>query len=177
MGLYPFVRARHDRIVLTGMGGSHFAALPSWRRLVSRGWATWWIDAGRLLESPELVTPDSLLVVTSRSGMSGEAVALVERFDEASRPAAIVAITDNLNSPLAEAADCEILLRSESSGSTKGFLKALAAHGLVVTRSALSTFVDQTNCVFGGDQQAKPIAGWTAVRRCHAVDSYRLVSR
>ena len=128
LGLYPLVRTQHDRIILTGMGGSHFAALPSWRRLVSRGRAAWWIDAGRLLESPELVTPDSLLVVTSRSGMSGEAVALVEKFHGASRPAAIVAITDDLNSPLALAADCEVLLRSQSSGSAKGFLNALAAH-------------------------------------------------
>jgi fructoselysine-6-P-deglycase FrlB-like protein len=127
-GLYPLVGRQHDRIILTGMGGSHYAGLPSWRRLVSRGRATWWLDAGRLLESPELVTPDSLLVVTSRSGICGEVLALVEKFDEASRPAVIVAITDNLDSPLAEAADCEILLRSQSSGGAKGFLNALAAH-------------------------------------------------
>jgi fructoselysine-6-P-deglycase FrlB-like protein len=127
-GLYPLVGRQHDRIILTGMGGSHYAGLPSWRRLVSRGRATWWLDAGQLLESPELVTPDSLLVVTSRSGKGGEVLALVEKFDDASRPAVIVAITDNLDSPLAEAADCEILLRSQSSGSAKGFLNTLAAH-------------------------------------------------
>jgi fructoselysine-6-P-deglycase FrlB-like protein len=127
-GLYPLVGRQHDRIILTGMGGSHYAGLPSWRRLVSRGRATWWLDAGRLLESPELVTPDSLLVVTSRSGICGEVLALVEKFDAVSRPAVIVAITDNLDSPLAEAADCEILLRSQSSGSAKGFLNTLAAH-------------------------------------------------
>jgi fructoselysine-6-P-deglycase FrlB-like protein len=96
--------------------------------LVSRGRATWWLDAGSLLESPELVTPDSLLVVTSRSGICGQVLALMEKFDEASRPAVIVAITDNLDSPLAESADCEILLRSQSSGSAKGFLNTLAAH-------------------------------------------------
>jgi fructoselysine-6-P-deglycase FrlB-like protein len=127
-GLYPLVGRQHDRIILTGMGGSHYAGLPSWRRLVSRGRATWWLDAGRLLESPELVTPDSLLVVTSRSGICGEVLALVEKFDAVSRPAVIVAITDNLDSPLAEAADCEILLRSQSSGCAKGFLNTLAAH-------------------------------------------------
>jgi fructoselysine-6-P-deglycase FrlB-like protein len=127
-GLYPLVGRQHDRIILTGMGRSHCAGLPSWRRLVSRGRATWWLDAGRLLESPELVTPDSLLVVTSRSGICGEVLALVEKFDTDSRPAVIVAITDNLDSPLAEAADCEILLRSQSSGGAKGFLNTLAAH-------------------------------------------------
>src|ERR1700753_812509 len=127
-GLYPLVARQHDRIILTGMGGSHYAGLPSLRRLVSRGRATWWLDAGSLLESPELVTPASLLVVTSRSGLRGEVRGLVEKFDEATRPAVIVAITDNLDSPLAESADCEILLRSQSSGSAKGFLNALAAH-------------------------------------------------
>ena len=127
-GLYPLVGRQHDRIILTGMGGSHYAGLPSWLRLVSRGRATWWLDTGRLLESPELVTPDSLLVVTSRSGLCGEVLALVEKFDGDSRPSVMVAITDNLDSPLAEAADCEILLRSQSSGGAKGFLNTLAAH-------------------------------------------------
>jgi fructoselysine-6-P-deglycase FrlB-like protein len=128
LGLYPLVRGGHDRIILTGMGGSHLAALPSWRRLVSRGLAAWWIDAGQLLDNPELVTRDSLLVVTSRSGICGEAVALVDRLDETSRPPKIVAITDNLNSPLAEVADCEVLLRSQSLRPPTGFLNALAAH-------------------------------------------------
>jgi fructoselysine-6-P-deglycase FrlB-like protein len=128
LGLYQLVRNGHDRIILTGMGWSHIASLPSWRRLVSRGLAAWWIDAGRLLDNPELVTADSLLVVTSRSGTCGEAMALVDRLDNTSRPATIVAVTDNLNSPLAEVADCEVLLRSQSLRRPKGFLNALAAH-------------------------------------------------
>jgi fructoselysine-6-P-deglycase FrlB-like protein len=128
LGLYPLVRDRHDRIVLTGMSGSHFAALPSWRRLVSRGKAAWWIDTGSLLGSPELITPDSLLIATSRSGRREEAVVLMQKFDETTRPAAIVAITDDLASPLVECADCEILLRSRSAGGLKGFLNTLAAH-------------------------------------------------
>src|ERR1700753_3359229 len=85
-GLYPLVARQHDRIILTGMGGSHYAGLPSWRRLVSRGRATWWLDAGSLLESPELVAPDSLLVVTSRSGLCGEVLAVAEKVAGYSRP-------------------------------------------------------------------------------------------
>jgi fructoselysine-6-P-deglycase FrlB-like protein len=131
LGLYPVLHARHDRIILTGMGASHVAAFPSWRRLVSRGKAAWWIDAASLLENPQLVTSDSLVIATSRSGMCAGVAALVERFDEINRPAAVVAITDNLASPLAEAADCELLLRSQSSGNAKGFLNALAAHDYV----------------------------------------------
>lgn len=128
LGLWPLVRDRHDRIVLTGMDESHFAALPSWRRLVSRGKATCWIDTASLLGSPELITSDSLLVATSRSGRREEVVALVEKFDETTRPAAIIAVTDDLASPLVEDADCEILLRSRSAGGLNGFLNTLAAH-------------------------------------------------
>ena len=127
LGLYPLVRDQHDRIVLTGMGGSHLAALPSWRRLVSRDKAAWWIDTASLLRSPELITPDTLLIATSRSGRREEVVVLVEKFDETTRPAAIVAITDDLASPLVASADCDILLRSRSAGGLEGFLNTLAA--------------------------------------------------
>jgi glutamine---fructose-6-phosphate transaminase (isomerizing) len=128
LGLYPLLRVRHERIVLAGMGASHFAALPSWRRLVASGRATWWIDAGRLLDSPGLVTADTLLVATSRSGECGEVVALVEKVRERRPQAAIVAVTDDAASPLVGGADGEILLRSASSGDPKGFLNTLAAH-------------------------------------------------
>ena len=41
-----------DRIVLTGMGSSHSAALPTWRALVSEGRPAWWVDTGQLLDTP-----------------------------------------------------------------------------------------------------------------------------
>jgi fructoselysine-6-P-deglycase FrlB-like protein len=133
LGLYPLVRNQRGRIILTGVGTAHFAALPSWRRLVSRGRATWWIEAGRLLDTPELVSPDSLLIVTSRSGRCEEAVALVEKFDHINRPKAIIAITDDAAGPLAENADCEILLRSPPEDRSEGFLNTLAAHDYVAS--------------------------------------------
>src|SRR4051812_14400087 len=75
-GLDPAGRDRYDRIVLTGMGSSHFAALPTWRSLVATGRPAWWVDSGQLLETPDLVTPDTLLIATSQSGASGEVAAL-----------------------------------------------------------------------------------------------------
>ncbi|HXO82970.1 MAG TPA: hypothetical protein VN856_24160 [Mycobacterium sp.] len=45
----------------------------------------------------------------------------------------MVAITDDLASPLAEVADCEVLLRSGASGSPTGFLNALIAHDYVAS--------------------------------------------
>jgi fructoselysine-6-P-deglycase FrlB-like protein len=128
LGLYPLLHGPHDRIILTGMGSSHFAALPSWRRLASRGKPTLWIDAAKLLNNYDLITPDSLLIATSRSGVRAEVLALLKTLNETVRPAAIIAITDDLASPLAAAADSEILLRSMSLRSPNGFLNALAAH-------------------------------------------------
>jgi fructoselysine-6-P-deglycase FrlB-like protein len=133
LGLYPLVHGGHDRVILTGTGPSHFAALPSSRRMVARGKPTVWIDAASLLENSELVTRDSLVIATSRSGMSAELIELVNSFDENTSPAAIVVITDDLASPLAAAADCEVLLRSQSSGSPTGFLNTLAAHDYIAS--------------------------------------------
>src|SRR4051794_4373483 len=76
--LATLVQREHARVVLTGMGSSHFAALPSWRRLVGAGQPVWWVDTGQLLDSPQLMTPDTLVVATSQSGASGEIVALLE---------------------------------------------------------------------------------------------------
>jgi fructoselysine-6-P-deglycase FrlB-like protein len=52
---------------------------------------------------------------------------------EKTRPAAIIALTDDLASPLAGVADSEILLRSQSSGSSRGFLNILAAHDYITS--------------------------------------------
>jgi fructoselysine-6-P-deglycase FrlB-like protein len=133
LGLYPLVRDHQRHIILTGIGASHIAAQPSWRRLVAGGKTAWWIDTEKLLENPQIVTSDSLLIATSRSGAGGQVDALTDRLSETMRPAAMVAITDDLASPLAEVADCEILLRSEASGSPKGFLNALIAHDYVAS--------------------------------------------
>src|ERR1700744_2460074 len=133
LGLYSLLRQDHDRIILTGAGASHFAALPSWRRLTSGGRQVYWMDSRQLIANPELITPNSLLVATSRSGRSDDVVELVTTFSEKRRPAAIIALTDDPASPLAGIADCEILLRSQSSGSPGGFLNILAAHDYITS--------------------------------------------
>ncbi len=133
LGLYALLRREHDRIILTGSGASHLAAVPSWHRLVAGGRAAVWTDARHLIDSPSLITADSLLVTTSRSGMSPCVIDLLAGFTDKHRPAGIIAITDDVASPLAAAADGEILLRSQSSQSPKGFLNALAAHDYIAS--------------------------------------------
>jgi glucosamine--fructose-6-phosphate aminotransferase (isomerizing) len=127
--LEPRGRGVYERIVLTGMGSSHFAALPSWRRLVAAGHPAWWVDTGQLLDSPELLTPGTLLVATSQSGASGEVVALLDRLGASGEAVQIVGITNDESSPLAQRADTTVLLRSgaEATVSTKSYLNTLAA--------------------------------------------------
>jgi glucosamine--fructose-6-phosphate aminotransferase (isomerizing) len=128
-GLSQLLEARYDRVVLTGMGSSHYAALPSWRRLVANGIAAWWVDTGQLLDSPRLVTPRTLLIATSQSGASGELVTLLGS-QSGIAPAALVAVTNDPDSPLAAAADAVVALHcgDEATVSTKSYLNTLAAH-------------------------------------------------
>ena len=129
--LAAVLREHYDRVIFTGMGSSHFAALPSWRQLTADGRSTWWIDTGQLLDSPRLITPASLLVITSQSGASGEITALFSPpRHQPFRPHAVVGITNEADSPLARASDAIIALRSgaEATVSTKSYLNSLAAH-------------------------------------------------
>ena len=125
---------RWERIVLTGMGSSHFAALPTWRQLTAAERSAWAIDTGQLLDDDALLTDKTLLVVTSQSGASGEVTELLRRRSAGSvGGAAVVGITDDASSPLARAADLFIPLHSgpEATVSTKSYLNTLAVHRLV----------------------------------------------
>ena len=130
--LAAIARRDYDRIVFTGMGSSHFAALPSWRQLVADGRSTWRVDTGQLLDIPRLITEATLLVITSQSGASGEIAALLSPAEgrQLSRPLAVVGITNDPGSPLGRASDAVILLHSgpEATVSTKSYLNSLAAH-------------------------------------------------
>lgn len=116
-----------ERIVLTGMGSSHTVGLPTWRALAQAGRAVWNVDAGQLLDTPGILTTDTLLIATSQSGASGEIVELLERGPAAG---ALVSITANDDSPLARAAHVNLPLLSgaEATVSTKSYLNSLAIH-------------------------------------------------
>ncbi len=118
-----------DRVILTGMGASHYSVIPTWQRLVNCGYPAWWLSTSELLESPALVTRESLLLITSQSGRSGEIVALLEAIKNR-RPKCTVGVTNDLTSPLSEMSDVVVDLRSgnEATVSSKSYLNSLAAH-------------------------------------------------
>ena len=94
----------YDRIVLSGMGSSHFAAYPAWLRLVQQGLPAWTVPSAELLhDALSLVTEESLLWLTSQSGASIEVQALVERLAP-QRPRTLLATTAYPDSPLGSAA-------------------------------------------------------------------------
>lgn len=132
--LDALTRRDWDRIVLTGMGSSHYAALPTWRLLTGIGRSAWAIDTGQLLDNHNLVTPGTLLLVTSQSGASGEVTELLRRRHGGQiAPAALVGIANDDQSPLAKAADVFLPLHSgpEATVSTKSYLNTLAVHRIV----------------------------------------------
>ena len=116
------------RIILTGMGGSDHATIAFEALLAQRGLPVWRLPAGRLLEMPELITEDSLLIITSQSGRSGEVVALLQTMP--TRPRTIIGVTNDPTSPLAEAADHVLQIHSgeEATVATKSFANTLAAY-------------------------------------------------
>lgn len=120
----------YDRIVLTGMGSSLYSFVPVERALAAAGLPVWRIDAGQLLDTPRRVTPGTLLWAASQSGRSGELVALLDSFTPATRPRTLLGTTDDVTSPLADAADILVRLHSgpEATVSTKSYLNTLAAH-------------------------------------------------
>jgi glucosamine--fructose-6-phosphate aminotransferase (isomerizing) len=124
-----------DRVILTGMGASHHCALPTWRQLVARGYPAWWLSTSELLDSPALLTSNSLLWITSQSGRSGEIVALLDEIDGC-RPSFTLGVTNDLASPLAERSDVVVDLCSgeEATVSSKSYLNSLAAHHVLAEK-------------------------------------------
>ncbi|MFE4834698.1 SIS domain-containing protein [Arthrobacter sp. NPDC056691] len=126
--------SRWDRIILTGMGSSHFAGIPTWRKLTELGRPAWSIDTGQLLDSPNAITINTLLIVTSQSGASGEVVELLNRRKEGLiAPALLIGIGDDTSSPLAVDSDLFLPLHSgsEATVSTKSYLNTLAVHRML----------------------------------------------
>ena len=131
------------RVVLTGMGSSHAALRPLWTSLVQNGVPTWRVDAAECLgHFMPLINASTLVIVASQSGRSAEIVVLAAEVKE--RGAKLLAITNDVDSPLALQADAVVDMRvgSEEAVSTKTYLNTLGV-GLVLERLFLGKAFDQ----------------------------------
>ena len=146
---------RFSKILLTGMGASHAALRPLWIALVRKSHPAWLVESSDVLGAMlPLLDRSTLVIVASQSGRSAEIVALA---DEAqSRQSPILAITNDLASPLAAAATAAVDIRAgvENAVSTKTYMNTLAA-GIAVRRSLLSEPLDDTV-----DRTADALAGY-----------------
>lgn len=98
-------RGDFDRIVLSGMGGSLYASYPTWLMLAAAGLPAMWIDTAELIHhAPGIVTQRTLFWLFSQSGRSAEIVSALD-FEKIARPAAFLATVNDLDSPLAKAAE------------------------------------------------------------------------
>ncbi|MCA0293855.1 MAG: SIS domain-containing protein [Actinobacteria bacterium] len=126
-----------DKIVLTGMGSSHYAAYSTWRELLGV-YPTWWVPTSELLDLPGLVDERTLLWITSQSGASGEVVELLDRLDAGVRPHTILATTNEPDSPLGRRADLVLGLHcgDEYTVTTKSYVNTLVVHALAARQLA-----------------------------------------
>lgn len=117
-----------DRVIITGMGASFYGVYPAWLLLSQAGLPAFWVDLAELYyHARGLVTPRTLLWVVSQSGRSAE---LMHFFDPALviKPRLILALTNDLTSPLAQAASVTIPINAppELTVSTRTYLNTLA---------------------------------------------------
>ncbi len=118
-------REEFRRIVLTGMGSSFHVLYPLRTLLTSHGYTVVMAETSELLHYlPKLFDPRTLMIVVSQSGRSAEIVRLLA---ENRRRAAIIAVTNTDDSPLALEADAAFLTRAgqEFSVSCKTYVTAL----------------------------------------------------
>ena len=98
-------RGDFDRILLTGMGASLYASYPAWLTLAAAGLPVMWVDTAELIHHVSgIVTPRTLLWISSQSGKSAEIVSALS-FERIPRPAALLATVNDLGSPLSKATE------------------------------------------------------------------------
>jgi glucosamine--fructose-6-phosphate aminotransferase (isomerizing) len=123
------------------MGSSHFAGFGLWASLTQLGVPAWWVETAQLLDVADgIVSPNSLLWLTSQSGESAETVALLDRLP--TDLSHIVGVTNNADSTLGRAAHTRIdlLAGDEATVSTKSYVNTLAVARL--TAAAVTGFED-----------------------------------
>jgi glucosamine--fructose-6-phosphate aminotransferase (isomerizing) len=135
--LKPYIRAlrngEYDRLILTGMGASGYAAYPAWLQLLEAGFPAFWVDSAELSHyAQRLITRRSLVWLISQSGRSAEILRLIDLM-QATPPAALITTTNDLASPLAQAAGLTLPLEAavEETVSTRTYLNSLAISQLV----------------------------------------------
>jgi glucosamine--fructose-6-phosphate aminotransferase (isomerizing) len=113
-----------QRVVLTGMGASYWAAYPAWLALVTAGLPAVWVDTAELLHYARgSLGERTLLFAFSQSGQSVEIVSLLD-----TNTGPVLAVTNDLQSPLVAVAEIALPIHAEpeQTVSTRTYLNSLA---------------------------------------------------
>ena len=116
---------RYKKIVFTGMGSSYFACNNAVNLLRNNGFCAYPIPASQLLHyEADSIDSDTLLVMVSQSGRSGEIVDLCKKIKGS---CFILGITNDPQSPLGLASDIclDLCIESEQAVSTRTYLAPL----------------------------------------------------
>ena len=127
------------RVVLAGMGSSHFTTYPIFRAMLAAGIPAWWINSAELLENLNAFnSPDTVFWLTSQSGESGETAKLVDLIRQDSL---VIGITDNSESVLAKRSNFLIELKSgpEATVSAKSYVNSIAVARVVAAELGQKT--------------------------------------
>lgn len=134
------IRCLHPRQVLfTGMGSSHYCSQPAVIRLIEDGIPARVEAASEILYYEwASIAPDTLLVLTSQSGESGEIVDILHKLPD-SQP--VLGITNNPDSTLGRRANIclPMCVEPELAVSTRTYLAAL-----VLSDMAAAALLDQS---------------------------------
>jgi glucosamine--fructose-6-phosphate aminotransferase (isomerizing) len=118
-------QGRFQRIILTGMGSSYFVLHPLYLELARHGFTPIMVETSELVHYLiSFFEPRTLILVVSQSGRSAEVIRLL-RLNRGR--AALLAVTNTPDSPLAQKADATLLTRAgvEFSVSCKTYVTAL----------------------------------------------------
>jgi len=113
------------QVLFTGMGSSHYCSQSAVIRLNQSGVPARMESASEILHYEwKAITPDTLLVLTSQSGESGEIVSILERLPDKLK---VVGITNDPDSALGRRADIRLEMRvaPELAVSTRTYLSSL----------------------------------------------------
>jgi glucosamine--fructose-6-phosphate aminotransferase (isomerizing) len=122
--------AEYDRIIISGMGSSCYAAYPALIELSQQSTPVQLINTAELLHSlTGLIGPKSLLWLNSQSGRSAEPVNLLERI-KLQPPARLLTFVNDVSSPMGKRADVCVPIHAgeEATVSTKTYTNMLAVN-------------------------------------------------
>ena len=119
-----------DRVIISGMGSSSYAAYPALIELSRQSIPVQLVNAAELLHTLNgMIGPRSLLWLNSQSGQSAELVHLLE-YIQSSPPAHLLTFVNDVSSPLGAGADICIPIHAgeEATVSTKTYTNMLAVN-------------------------------------------------